>query len=260
MTWATALLLLTLPSVANAERLRSFWHLEPVSANPETATFESPFLDLKFRPLHVVRMIAPSSATNMTEGSMLFLVFDERGRAAYCSRPEDSAANRAKSMLTGLLNKTPCFIDYDRDGSFDAAFQVFYAPEAVPSPHGSMNSAISLPEKIKYTPENTYNFPENRVRSLRFHGKKAIGQAIIQVGAHRNNYGIFPSIRPDGKNPAIYDVYNQRIELQSISGDVASIRVESDPLLFAFVDRENYITFGPLPSHVLSYMSQVQAK
>jgi hypothetical protein len=112
-------------------------------------------------------------------------------------------------MVTGLLNKTPCFLDHDNDGTLDAAFSVFYAPESVPSPHGSLDAAIPLPEKIKYNSGNTYDFPENRIRSLRFHGKREIGKPIIQVGAHRQYFGIFPPFHADRSNPATYTVYNQ---------------------------------------------------
>lgn len=248
--WAAAALFLAMP--ASAERLRAYWHLEPITQVPATAEFDSPFLNLKLRPLHVVKLLP--SGTSTGGSTMLMLVFDARGRAAYCSRPDDSAAARNNALISGLLNKTPCFLDNDNDGAFDAVFSVFYAPEAVRTPHGSIDSAIPLPQPIKYSVANTYDFLDNYVRTLRFHGSRELGKAIIQVGANGHAFGIYPPIRAEKADPATYRVYNNRLRVTGIAGNVVAFTFEPHPSMVAYVEYENMITFGPLPDYVQNYL------
>src|SRR3982750_2183989 len=94
---AGALLLAAAP--AAAERVETYWRLEPVQAEtPTHVPFDAPFFEQRLLPVRLVALTEPPTVGDktLTAGTFLYLVFNADRKIGYCTIKDRSPGHQAK--------------------------------------------------------------------------------------------------------------------------------------------------------------------
>ncbi|HEX6375772.1 MAG TPA: hypothetical protein VFZ91_08620 [Allosphingosinicella sp.] len=238
---------------ASAERIRTFWRLEPVAAQaPRNVAFGAPFFEQRLLPVRLVELTGPLAAGGraLPQGTLLYLVFNDAGKIGYCTIKDRSDGNKAKTLFIPILDQRPCLVDSDGDGRFDRSFSVYDKYGGPPSARGSIDAASPLPSSGGYRRVDVHAFPDDLRVSLRFSGKRDAAKARLGVKFSRN-LGEWPPRRgvPTGRG-ALFELLNAHVLLTAVAGDVASLAMTWDEGVYLSTDNANTLYWGPLPPFV----------
>lgn len=238
---------------AAAERIRTYWRLEPVAAEaPERVAFGEPFFEQRLLPVRLVELTGPLAAGGRTlaKGSLLYLVFNDEGRIGYCTIKDRSAGNKAKSLFIPILDQRPCLVDSDGDGLFDKVFSVYEKYGGPPTARGSIDGATPLPATGGYRRVDVHDFPDPLTVSLRLSGKRDPAKARLGVTFSRNLGALWPPMQgvPAGGG-SVFIVPGAQVALIAVEGDSARVKLRrDDDNIYLSTDNSNTLHWGPLPT------------
>jgi hypothetical protein len=237
---------------ANAERVETYWRLEPVNAAaPTTTPLNAPFFEQRLLPVALVSLDGDVSVGQkvILKGTLLYEVFNDSGKIGFCTVKERSAANQARTLFIPILDQRPCFLDSDRDGRFDHVFSVFDKYGGPPSVRGSIDSALPLPSSTAYRSVDIHNFPTKITVSFFLSGKENISKARLGVrfsdavgGNWYDQTGLM-----DGSS-VVFDAMNSHLILSAIANKTANIQISTDGALVISSDNRNNLYWHRLPS------------
>jgi hypothetical protein len=228
---------------AKAERIETFWRLEPVTSQaPETVTTGEDFLEQRLLPVSMVSLDADVTHGTKTilKGSMLYLVFNGSGEIAYCTLKDRSTANQARTLGIPALDQRPCLLDSDGDGRFDHVFSVFDKYGGPPSVRGSIDGAKPLAASVAYRKEDIHRFPRDMRVSLVIVGKENLQKSSIKVrfaGSIGGDW--FSQIGTPSRDGVVFDIMNAVVKLRSISNGSAEVSISIDKTIFISSDNAN---------------------
>lgn len=214
---------------AAAEPLTSVWSLEPVAPAAATATFGQPFLEQRLLPFRLARL--KGDAAGAVAGTLLFLVYGDAGRIAFCTFKDASTGHVAKSLFIPALDKRPCFVDADGDGRFEASFSVFDKMGSL-APSGDLSRTQPL-APVGYELVDPHLVPLNRRLTMALAGKRTPEAFDVEVRLDRRGDGKFE--RLVGHSPRTGKrlvVLNTVVTVQSVAGDQAQITADVAPGLY----------------------------
>jgi hypothetical protein len=239
---------------ASAERIRTFWRLEPVTAEaPTRVAFGATFFEQRLLPVKLVELTEPLAAGGKTlvQGTFLYLVFNDAGKIGYCTIKDRSAGNKAKSLFIPILDQRPCLVDGDGDGRFDRVFSVYEKYGGPPTARGSINAAQPLPVSGAYRPVDVHLFPADLRVAFKFAGKRDPAKARLGVDFSRNLGAAWPArAGVPAAGSSRFDLLNAHILLSAVEGDQAKIELRWDEAVYLSTDNANTLYWGPLPSFV----------
>ena len=243
---------LALPATAaHAEDLFTVWSLQPQGAIGEvTATEDQPFAELRLVPLHLVRLTEPvqmSRRSQLPAGTALFAVFQADGQVAYCTIKDQSDANAARSAFIPILDRRPCFVDADRDGRFEARFNVFDKYGSALTPSGNLSSARELDVAVGYAPGDPADFPVARTLAFSLTSIDDPARRAIAV-QYDNGRGYVPMVNtsPDS-TPVRPTALNIAADVLEAQGNAARLRVAIDTTQYVVGDSDGNFVVLPLP-------------
>lgn len=246
-----ALLLAATP--AAAERVETYWRLEPVVAEaPTRVKFGDPFFDQRLLPVRLVELTEPLAVGGKTlpDGTLLYLVFNADRKIGYCTIKDRSLGNQARTLFIPILDQRPCLVDRDGDGRFDASFSVFDKYGGPPTVRGSLNGATPLPVTAGYRQVDVHKFPDELIVSLLFQGSHDPAKAKLGVEFSRQ-LGNWPAEKgqPDGAGSK-FDLINTEVRLLAVNGDTADVQLRWTDALYLSSDNHNTLYWSPLPNFV----------
>jgi hypothetical protein len=246
---ATALICTSLVSFpANAKNLYSVWKLEPQSPLGLVETkFGQRFFTHRIVPYKLVKLKKPailSPKKTLPAGTTLFSVYQSDGVMAYCTAKDQSAKNVAKSLFIPALDKRPCLIDKNNDGSFDAVFSVFDKFGSALTPSGNISSAKPLNSSAEFEVAPSTEFSVNRY----FHyslGKKKDG---AEFAVSFENGGSETPMENYAKEsmPLAPKSGNLSFAIKNIEGNNLKGELSADSTIYVIGDSSGLFTFGPL--------------
>lgn len=246
-----ASLLATQPVLA--ERVHTFWRLEPVVKEPpRTVQFGEPFLEQRLLPVKLVALTEPASVGKRTlpTGTFLYLVFNADRKIAYCTIKDRSVANQARTLFIPIADQRPCLFDSDSDGRFDKVFYVFDKHGGPPSVRGSINGAKPMTRTAAYRETDVHEFPGDLRINFIFGGKRDMSNSRIGIAFSRSlgAWGSFGGTTSEGG--VTFSVLNAEVRLVSISGEVAQIETRWDEAMYLSSDNDNTLYWSHLPEFV----------
>lgn len=239
---------------ASAERIRTFWRLEPVATTaPTRVGFGETFFDQRLLPVRLVELTEPLAAggKSLAKGTLLYLVFNDAGKIGYCTIKDRSAGNKAKSLFIPILDQRPCLVDGDGDGRFDKVFSVYEKYGGPPTARGSINAAQPLAAAGGYRAVDVHTFPAELRVAFKLAGKRDPAKARIAIEFSRNLGAAWPAragIPTAGGT--LFDLLNAHILLTAVEGDRARIELRWDDGVYLSTDNANTLYWGPLPPFV----------
>ena len=245
-----AAFLVSMSAPAQAERLYSIWQLNPTTETGErTVTFKNIILEQQLVPFKAARLsedAVTGDGKTIPAATPLFLVFQDDGEQAFCTMKDRSSGNAAKSLFIPALDKRPCFVDRDRDGRFDVAFNVFDKYGSALAPSGDLKKAVGLRGGGTYVTIPGADFPSPYRFIFVLDGKREAAKARIDVsfdnGSGKPELGV---ARNERIGNAI-KVLNTRFEVAAVSGETARLSIVPDRE--ALVMGESGGTFGITPA------------
>lgn len=241
-------------SPANAERIRTYWRLEPVVAQaPIRVTFGEPFFEQRLLPVGLVELTEPlaTGSRTLAKGTLLYLVFNDAGRIGYCTVTGGTTGGPSKLLSIPILNQRPCLVDSDGDGRFDKVFSAFQKYGGPPTARGSINGATPLPATGSYRRVDVHTFPSDLRVSFRLTGKRDAIKARIGVKFTRNLGATWLPVRGSATGSGtLFSLPNANILLKAVEGDSASLDMIWGDDVYLSTDDRNTLIWGPLPSFV----------
>ena len=239
---------------ARAERIHTYWRLEPVVRQaPERVAFSEPFFEQRLLPVRMVELTAPLTTgdQSIAKGTTFYLVFNDEGRIGYCMIKEGSAGAPNKLLSIPILNQRPCLVDSDGDGLFDKMFSAYQKYGGPPTARGSINAATPLPQTVAYRQVDVHSYPHDLRVSFRLTGKSNPAKARIGVKFSRNMGADWPPMRgrPAGGG-TLFSLLNADILLLAIEGRSARIQMRWADDLYLSTNNHNTLFWKPLPSFV----------
>jgi hypothetical protein len=239
---------------ARAERIQTFWRLEPVVARaPARVDFGELFFEQRLLPVRMVELTAPLATGSQTlaTGTLFYLVFNDEGRIGYCMIKEGSAGAPNKLLSIPILNQRPCLVDSDGDGFFDKGFSSYQKYGGPPTARGSINGATPLPAKVAYRQVDVHTYPYDLRVSFRLMGKPNPAKATIGVKFSRNLGAKWLPVR--GRRVGggtFFSLLNADILLLGVEGKSARIEMRWAEDVYLSTNNHNTLFWGPLPSFV----------
>jgi hypothetical protein len=251
---AGALLLAATP--AAAERVETYWRLEPVVAEaPTRVKFGDPFFDQRLLPVRLVELTENLAVGGKTlpAGTLLYLVFNADRKIGYCTIKDRSLGNQARTLFIPILDQRPCLVDKDGDGRFDASFSVFDKYGGLPSARGSLNGATPLPVTAGYRQVDVHKFPDELIASLVFQGSHDAAKAKLGIEFSRSLVATWPAVKgePDGAGSK-FALLNTQVRLLAVNGDTADLELRWTDELYLSTDNGNTLYWSRLPPFVPS--------
>lgn len=236
---------------AQAERIRTYWRLEPVAAQaPTRVNFGEPFFEQRLLPVRLVELTAPLATGSQTlaAGSLLYLVFNDEGKIGYCP---SWGASTGGLLSIPILNQRPCLVDSDGDGRFDRSFSAFQKYGGPPTARGSINAATPLPATIGYRQVDVHRYPSDLRVSLRLAGKRDPAKARVELKFSRNLGETWLPVRGIPiAGGTLFRILNASILLLGIEGDSARIDMSWEEDLYLSTNNRNTLLLEPLPGFV----------
>lgn len=239
---------------ANAERIRTYWRLEPVVAQaPTRVAFGALFFEQRLLPVGLIELTEPLATASRTlaKGTLLYLVFNDEGRIGYCTVTGGTTGGPSKLLSVPILNQRPCLVDSDGDGRFDKVFSAYQKYGGPPTARGSINGATPLPATGGYRQVDVHNFPSDLRVSFRLTGKRDTAKARIGVKFTRNLGATWPPLRgAPTSSGTLFSLLNTNILLKAVEGDSARLDMIWSDAVYLSTDNQNSLIWGPLPSFV----------
>lgn len=237
---------------AAAERVHTYWRLEPVGAtDARHADRGAPFLEQRLLPVRLVRLAEPIAVGNRTlpPGTFLYLVFNEDRRIGYCTLKDRSAGNQARTLFIPILDQRPCLVDSDNDGRFDSSFSVYDKWGGPPSVRGSLNAARPIGTAARYEEVDAHDFPVDMRMALSFAGSATNPRsARVRVTFNASIGGVWQEMRgletPEG---VVFPVGNVDILLSALAEGRATFEIRAAANAYISSDNRNTLFFNPLP-------------
>lgn len=187
-----ALIAFAVASPAAAERITTFWKLEPVTpTGARTVDAREPLLVEKMLPVRLVRLREPAvpagSDKAVPAGAMLYLVVNSAGATGFCTLKDRSSGHQAKTLFIPVADQRPCFVDRDGDGRFDASFSAFepYTRLSPPQARGSVDAAQPLAVKAAYEPVDIHEFTVPLTISYRLILRSTLAKSWLRATVDR---------------------------------------------------------------------------
>jgi hypothetical protein len=236
---------------ASAERIRTLWHLVPVSNVPPTSvTWNQPFFEQRLLPIRLVRTKAAGNygGKSLPAGTYLYLVFNDDQQIAYCTLKDRSLGHQAAALFMPILDQRPCFVDENNDGQFDKSFSVFDKYGGPPTVRGSIKAAQPFGGSIPYVEVDPSELPFDLRVSIAVHGihEPAKARLSFQFSKYLGAQW-FDSFRRTKGEP-VYDVLNAEVRIESITGETANIALKYDPDTYISADNRNNLYGSHLPA------------
>ena len=249
----TAGVALATATPASAERIRTFWRLEPVSAQgPDAVAIGAPFFEQRLLPVRLVSLTEALVVGNETlpEGTFLYLVFNDEGKIGYCTIKDRSAGNKARTLFIPILDQRPCFVDGDGDGRFDRTFSVYDKDGGPPTARGSINGAQPLPATAGYRQVDVHQFPPRLTVSFKLLGKSEPAKLKLDLVFSRS-LGSWPYLRgvPVGGG-VVFQVMNAEVHVLALNAGIATVRIRWADGIHLSSNNRNTLFWGPLPAFV----------
>lgn len=243
---------------AQAEKLYSYWTLESVGPLGELqVTADVPFLEQRLLPLRLVRLVEPaqiSQSKRLAAEAYLFLVYQPDGNTAFCTIKDQSDSSAAKSLFIPMLDKRPCLIDKDRDGSFDSTFSVFDGYGSALTPSGNPSSAKPLIAPARYVNVSPAEFPVVRRLSYALTSLGDVQKRKLSV-EYDNGRGFVPWVNESPLSPAAPTALNVRAEIVQVDGNQARIRVFMDSSKGIVGNSSGVFKIADPPSNIDNFIS-----
>lgn len=244
---------LGLAAPAAAERVHTYWRLEPVgSGEARSAAWRTPFLEQRLLPIRLVRLTEAVTLGRRTlpEGTFLYLVFNDDRRIGYCTLKDRSAGNQARTLFIPILDQRPCLVDSDDDGRFDSSFSVFDKWGGPPSVRGSLNGARPIGASAAFEEVDVHDIPVDMRMELSFTGSQDNPRRTrIRVTFNGAIGGEWQELSGlDTPEGMIFPVGNALILLRSVSGGQASFELRTSPNAYISSNNQNELFFNPLPA------------
>lgn len=239
---------------ALAERIQTYWHLEPTGPAPAEAAFGAPFLEQRLLPVRLVRLTEPAIVGNRTlpVDTFLYLVFNADGRIAFCTIKDRSPGNQARTLFIPMLDRRPCLADSDGDGRFDRSFSVFDKYGGPPSVRGSINGAQPLGSSVGFREVDPHDFPVDLRLQFEFTGSSSDpAHARIRVEFTGPVGGVWEERRgvttPDG---TLFELGNIRLLLTGVADGRARFDIRTMTEGYISSDNHNNLYWNELPAFV----------
>lgn len=238
---------------ASAERIETYWRLEPIDRTaPTRVEIGTLFYEQRLLPVAMVALDQPVTVGQkmLAVGTPLYLVFNEAGKIAYCTLKDGSPKNQAQTLFIPLLDQRPCLADSANDGRFDRYFTVYDKDGGTPAVRGSIDGAQPLAATAAYHTVDVHDFPRDMTVSLAIAGR-SVAKASIYLGFSATITGIWPGRRalPNGDH-ATFEFLNTQIDLTAIDGNMASIVLHRLDDLYISSDNRNTLYWRRLPAFV----------
>jgi hypothetical protein len=236
----------------SAERIHTYWRLEPVEqALPTRAIFGTPFLEQRLLPVRLVRLIEPITVGSETlpAGTVLYLVFNSDGRVGWCPPKDRSLGNRARTLFIPILDQRPCLTDSDNDGRFDSSFSVYDKYGGPPSVRGSIDAARPLGASARFVEADVHEFPQDMRMRLELRGSRNLRRARRRLSFTRPIDGSWPDMRGvQTAEGTVFVIGNIDVLLRSVAANgEASIEVAAQPDVYISTSNNNTLFWNPLP-------------
>jgi hypothetical protein len=251
------LLTLALASAATpalAERVQTYWHLEPTGPAHAEAAFGTPFLEQRLFPIRLVRLTEPAIVGNRTlpVDTYLYLVFNDDRRIAFCTIKDRSLGNQARTLFIPILDRRPCLADSDGDGRFDRSFSVYDKYGGPPSVRGSINGAQPLASTVGFREVDPHEFPLDLRMQFEFTGSETNpAHTRIRVEFTGPIGGVWDE-RGGTATPAgtLFALGNIRLLLTGLNGGQARFELRTGPEAYISSDNHNNLYWNELPAFV----------
>jgi hypothetical protein len=238
----------------NAERIRTFWRLEPVVAQaPDRVAFGQPFFEQRLLPVRLVELTAPLATGGQTlaKGTLLYLVFNDDGRIGYCTVAGSTTGGPSKLLSIPILNQRPCLVDGDGDGLFEKVFSAYQKYGGPPTARGSINGATPLPAPGAYRQIDVHAFPSDLRVSFRLTGKRDPAKAKLGVKFSRDLGETWPAQRGTAARGGIlFSLLNAEILLLGVEGGSARLEMRWADDVYLSTNNRNTLIWGGLPAFV----------
>lgn len=239
---------------ASAERIRTYWRLEPVSAQaPSRVAFGELFFEQRLLPVRLVELTQPLAAGGETlaRGTLLYLVFNDEGRIGYCTTASATTGGPSKLFSIPILNQRPCFVDSDGDGLFDKVFSVYQKYGGPPTARGSINGATPLPATAGYRQADVHSYPADLRVSLRLKGKGNPAKARLGVKFSRDLGETWPAQKGTlSGGGTLFRLLNAEVLLLGVQGESARLDIRWGDDVYLTTNNRNTLIWGGLPEFV----------
>ena len=243
-----------LMSPAAAERVFTFWQLEPTSSTPPTiAAYDEPFFEQRMLPIKLVKLSGDAKIGNqiVRAGTPLYLVFNASQKIGYCTYKDRSFGRGAMTLFIPVADQRPCFYDSDNDGRFDKTFSVFDSWGGIPAVRGSIDGANLLQESVPYESGDIRESPDDLRISLKLIGSKKAEKAQITLHFSRNIPNFEPISGQILDQGSVFEVINLKVHVQSVEGGIAKISSSRDADVYVSSSGNRVIYWDHLPSWVV---------
>lgn len=236
---------------ASAERITTLWRLVPVNRQPPpSVSWNQPFFEQRLLPVRLVRTTATGEYGGKTiaAGSYLYLVFNDDRQIGYCTLKDRSVGHAAATLFIPILDQRPCFVDEDNDGKFEKTFSVFDKYGGPPTVRGSIKAAQPFGGQIPFNEVDPGELPYDLRVSMAIRGRHDPRKARVSFQFSKNlGAQWFDEWRRKGTDEPVYDVLNTEIHIESVSGEIANIRLTYDPDSYVMTDNKNTLYGTHLP-------------
>jgi hypothetical protein len=239
---------------ALAERVETFWHLEPIGPAPAAAAFGAPFLEQRLLPIRLVRLTEPAVVGNRTlpVGTYLYLVFNADRRIAFCTIKDRSPGNQARTLFIPMLDRRPCLADSDGDGRFDRSFSVYDKYGGPPSVRGSINGAQPLASSVGFRDVDPLDFPLDLRMQFEFTGSQTDpAHTRVRVEFTGPVGGVWEERAGTATSAGtMFELGNIRLLLTGLNDGQARFELHTGPEAYISSDNPNNLYWNELPAFV----------
>jgi hypothetical protein len=210
------------------------------------------FLEQRLLPYRLARLSGDAILPNgkqISAGTYLFIVYQQDGRAAYCTIKDQSGGNVSKSLFIPALDKRPCLVDADKDGKFESSFGVFDKYGSALTPSGNLSSAKPIAAPVSYNIVEPAEFPVVRKFSFTLTGSE-LAKARIEV-QYDNGTGYVP-LENRVKDPVAGspEALNLRADIETLQSNQAKMNLTIDPNRFVVGDSGGSFVTAFIPEFV----------
>ncbi len=242
---------------ALAERVETYWRLQPVEQSaPTAADHGQTFFEQRLLPVRLVRLADPVTIGRRTlpADTFLYLVFNDDGRIGFCTLKDRSPGNQARTLFIPMLDRRPCLVDSDNDGRFDGTFSVFDKWGGPPSVRGSIDAATPLGATAAYRDTDPGEFPVDMRMLLEFTGSPDNpARTRMRVSFSDPIGGVWEEARGTATTDGtVFQIANVQVLLRSLAGGRASFQLEWTPSIYISSDNRNNLYWQPLPAFLAS--------